>query len=86
MIDYDRPEAHLLTVALDERIRDRIKYRKWYRETRGVLRRPAWRIEEALNAAVLTELLAIRRTVKRAAAKVPDGITEAENRAIFGDR
>jgi hypothetical protein len=57
---------HVLSVALEERIKMRWGYRRWYRANRAVLSHPSWRSDELLNAAALVELLALRRMVKRA--------------------
>ena len=66
-IERDAIEVHVLSVALDERIRTRIMYRRWYRSERAA----GWPKpdNETLNIAALIELLALRRAAKRALAR-----------------
>jgi hypothetical protein len=61
---------HVLSVALDERIRLRVRARSWYRTNARWLRLGSlaseWGEDEHTNRAALRELLALRSMVKRA--------------------
>lgn len=72
-IEQDLVESHLTSVALDERIAQRQAKARWYRDHRALLARGSkadeWHQDRLLNLLVLHELLILRRTVQRAAAR-----------------
>jgi hypothetical protein len=66
-VTRDQIEAHVLGVALEERVRMRLASRRFYRTPviRGGSHSDEWREDERKNTAALRELLALRSMAKR---------------------
>jgi hypothetical protein len=72
---------HALRVLVEERIRELLRYRAWYRQNRWA----DWPDIRRQHATELLSLIRLARKARRLAAAAPDPLTEAKREAAQSD-